>query len=94
MNTRQEIISFAKTLERENEIAWYLWMDLPSYKETKKFHGDYADEFQPELEIIMEEARYYLQDKMNPTDKRLEENSFYHCACGEEDHEEKVGKDE
>ena len=85
---RGQLIRFAKELEEENNAAFDLWTWLPSYKEAKNHHGDYADEFQPPMAEILKEASIYISVKCSPSEEQLKTIEFFKCPCGE-DHYEK-----
>ena len=86
MNIKQELISLARQLEDENEEAFMLWTWLPSHQVAKKYHGDYADTFQPSNAEIMKEANLYiycLADHVKLNQKDMDDHPiFTECPCG------------
>ena len=72
----------------EKMSAWNLWINLPSYQITKKYHGPFVDEFLPIPKIVMDEAMFYIKDNLHPNNHNLNVFPWYQCCCGE-NHSEK-----
>jgi hypothetical protein len=84
MSIRHEIQALARQFDAEDNAAFDLWSWLPSYKEAKKFHGEYVDQHEPSIADIMKEASIFFSHKMNPTPEQIKEaGEFYKCPCGE-----------
>lgn len=84
---REDLIKFTDNLRKEQEAAFDLWTWLPSFKEAKRYHEDYADTLMPSVEMIMRECAVlcgYLQDRLHGRDRKLpEETDLFQCPCGE-----------
>jgi hypothetical protein len=85
MNLRNEIQNFAKELEEQDNAAMDLWSWLPSYREAKKYHGDYHHEFQPSIADIMKEAStVFAKTKYDePIIDGDDRQPRFQCPCGE-----------
>ena len=53
---RSQVTALGRQLDREDNAAFNLWTWLPSFNMAEKYHGDYADEFRPYNDDVMEEA--------------------------------------
>lgn len=86
MSLKNDIIRFAKELEEVNNASFDLWTWLPSRKMAEKAHGDYADEYQPELPNLLKETTMVLSLLSNKQFEKLEEESYrswFGCPCEE-----------
>lgn len=81
MSAKFDFISLGEQLSREENAAYDLWTWLPSYREAKKYHGDYADEQRPSTDWVMREASSYFADL-----KYGRLKSVYKCPCDNEFH--------
>ena len=52
-----KLIRFGEELAETKSSAYDLWTWLPSHREAKKHHGDYACEFTPPIQTVMIETR-------------------------------------
>ena len=55
-----KLIRFGEELTEMKSSAYDLWTWLPSHREAKKHHGDYACEFTPPIQTVMIEASIYI----------------------------------
>lgn len=78
MNLKSEIRILSHQLDVEDEAAFNLWTWLPSYKDAKEKHGDYADEYRPTNADVMKEAAIYIGAGLDVTkvEKRVAEEWF------------------
>jgi hypothetical protein len=96
MSLKHDIVAFARELEATDAEAFSLWTWLPSRKMAEKAHGDYADEFQPTLADLMNEATAVLillsfgpnepRGLNDPYVSRLKEEhtrEVFRCSCDE-----------
>ena len=60
MSLRDEISALAFELEQENNSCYDLWTWLPSYEQETKEHGDYATNYKPTNNEIIQEATDYI----------------------------------
>lgn len=84
MNLIHQMRALVREHDALNERALQLWTWLPSYHFAKKAHGDYVDEFQPTLDILMSEACLLLsylsrENKVSPDEAR----QWFVCHCEE-----------
>lgn len=76
--------------ERVHHASHDLWTHLPSYEIARRFHGDYADDFKPSPEHVMQEAAEVLWALANGGTasgvvfwSEQSSDCFDGCPCGE-----------
>lgn len=80
MNLKHAIQQLAHEFDAQDNAAHDLWTWLPSYKDARTKHGDYADEFRPILSDLLKEATLFISHKLNPTDEQKQEaGELYQC---------------
>ena len=84
MSIKGDIIRLGEQLSREENAAFDLWTWLPSYKEARKYHGDYADEQRPSTDWIMREACHVLAELKYGENAEIED--IFKCPCDNEHH--------
>lgn len=89
-----KLIRFGEELTEMKSSAYDLWTWLPSHREAKKHHGDYACEFTPPIQTVMIEASIYIGHGLNPSAEELAQNEFYQCPCGEDHNDPDTPGDE
>ena len=90
---RALICELANEFDAEDNTSFNLWTYLPSYKEAKRHHGDYASAQQPKISDLMYETNLYIihiTRKLADENFELteEEKSWYSCPCGEDHYED------
>lgn len=83
MSFKSDLLSFAKSLEKEDEAAFNLWTWTPSHHFAKIAHDDYCDEFMPSKEDIMKEVSMLFGVLSGYTKITNDNRQWFICACEE-----------
>jgi hypothetical protein len=83
MGMKEDLITWARTLEQESDAAVDLWSWLPSYKAAQACHGDYAYDHRPSIADIMREAAMYLAHLKGYDKSDDQKEGWFECPCGE-----------